>query len=117
MSVVNCRVKHIRPQYENLKIWMEQPENVYIGRPGIVFIEGARYPKNGSVFANPFKGEGALEKFKTYIRNRLIKEPELVQQLIALRGKNLGCWCHPSPCHGDVLLELIEEYYSGTQRF
>lgn len=110
MSLVNCRVKYIRPEFENLKAWNEHPENVYIGRPGIVFIEGARYPKNGSVFANPFKGEGSLEKFEVYIRKRLENEPELLQQLLALRGKNLGCWCHPNPCHGNVLLTLIKEY-------
>lgn len=23
-----------------------------------------------------------------------------------LRGKNLACWCHASPCHADVLLEI-----------
>lgn len=23
-----------------------------------------------------------------------------------LRGKTLGCWCSPKPCHGDVLLEI-----------
>jgi hypothetical protein len=23
-----------------------------------------------------------------------------------LRGKVLGCWCAPKPCHGDVLLEI-----------
>lgn len=26
----------------------------------------------------------------------------------ALRGKNLGCWCKPEACHGDVLIELLE---------
>jgi hypothetical protein len=26
---------------------------------------------------------------------------------VALRGKNLGCWCKPGdPCHADVLLEI-----------
>jgi len=28
-----------------------------------------------------------------------------------MKGKNLGCWCFPEPCHGNVLLELIDEYY------
>jgi len=110
MSVVNCRVKYIRPEYADLKAWMDHPDNVYIGRPGIVFIDGERFPKTGSVFANPFKGEGALEKFEVYIRQRLRKEPQLVEALRAMCGKQLGCWCHPAPCHGDVLLELIAEY-------
>jgi hypothetical protein len=24
-----------------------------------------------------------------------------------LRGKTLGCWCKPLPCHGDVIVELL----------
>ena len=39
MSVVNCRVKYLRPKYENLKVWVEDKDNIYIGRAGIVFIE------------------------------------------------------------------------------
>jgi hypothetical protein len=28
----------------------------------------------------------------------------------ALRGgKVLGCWCYPDACHGNVLLEIINE--------
>lgn len=26
-----------------------------------------------------------------------------------LRGKALVCWCAPLPCHGDVLLRLVNE--------
>jgi hypothetical protein len=27
---------------------------------------------------------------------------------VALRGKNLACWCAPgTPCHGDILLKLV----------
>lgn len=25
-----------------------------------------------------------------------------------LRGKVLGCWCAPRPCHGDVLAEIAD---------
>jgi hypothetical protein len=25
-----------------------------------------------------------------------------------LRGKRLVCYCHPLPCHGDVLAELAD---------
>jgi hypothetical protein len=27
----------------------------------------------------------------------------------ALRGKVLGCFCKPRPCHGDVLLEFVDK--------
>ena len=36
---VNCKVKFIRPQYKNLKEWVENENNVYIGRAGVVFID------------------------------------------------------------------------------
>jgi hypothetical protein len=26
-----------------------------------------------------------------------------------LKGKRLGCWCAPLPCHGDILAELADE--------
>jgi DNA modification methylase len=34
----------------------------------------------------------------------LIGEPGLRRRLAELRGKVLGCWCYPEPCHGDVLI-------------
>lgn len=33
----------------------------------------------------------------------------LQAKLESLRGKALGCWCAPEPCHGDVLVELAEQ--------
>eukprot|EP00128_Syssomonas_multiformis_P006581 Colp12_sorted_trinity150504_noHs@34497 len=114
-TVVNVKVAHIRPTYSNLKEWMEKPEHAYIGRAGIVFVEGKRFPPHASVFANPFKigkdgtRKGVMIKYEKYIRDRLRTDPGLKEQLKALRGKKLGCWCHPEPCHGDVLVKLIEE--------
>jgi len=112
-KVVNVRVKHIRPQYSNLKEWNEDKNNEYIGRGGIVFIDGVRYPENGSIWANPYKlevsREESLRKFREYIVKK-IKDENLYEKLIGLDGKNLGCWCKPESCHGDVLVELIEEY-------
>lgn len=50
MSVVNCKVVNIRPQYQNLKEWMNDSDNVYVGRGGIVFIDGERFPKKTHLF-------------------------------------------------------------------
>lgn len=113
MSIVNVRVAHIRPKYQNLKEWMQDPNNVYIGRGEIVFIDNVRFPPIGSLFCNPFKigkdgtREEVLRKYESYIINRLNNDPELCQQFLQLKGKTLGCWCHPDPCHGDVLLRLL----------
>lgn len=42
----------------------------------------------------------------------LIKNHDLIKDLHELDGKTLGCWCKTSPdvpCHGDTLIELLEE--------
>lgn len=31
-----------------------------------------------------------------------------LEQLAALQGKRLGCWCKPAACHGDVLAAAAE---------
>ena len=116
MSIVNCKVKYIRPQYDNLKKWMENSDNIYIGRAGVVFINKERFPKKASIFGNPYKidkntsREEVLEKYKKYIIKKILNDKFFYLELLKLRGKNLGCWCHPDPCHGDILLELIEKF-------
>ena len=56
MSVQNIRVVYIRPLgYHNLREWINDDKNVYIGRGGILFIDGERYPKESSKWHNPFK--------------------------------------------------------------
>ena len=108
------KVAHLRPQYENLRDWTEDRSNVYIGRAGVVFIDGRRFPPRPSCWANPFKiqatvsRDDVLAKYETYIRERVRSAPEQYD-IETLRGKRLGCWCHPEPCHGDVLVRLLEE--------
>ncbi len=70
---------------------------VYIGRP--------------SPWGNPFTigpdgtRREVIEKYREY----LLKNSELMAALPELRGKTLGCWCAPKPCHGDVLVELANK--------
>lgn len=91
MKVVHCK---------------REDHDVYIGRP--------------SKWGNPFSHkdntlakyktetrEEAIEKYREYILHR----KDLLDCLHELRGKILGCWCAPKPCHGDVLIELIMERF------
>lgn len=83
--------------------------DIYIGRP--------------SQFGNPYSHlsgtlaefkvdtrEEAIEKYREYILGR----PDLLALLPTLKGKRLGCFCRPQRCHGDVLIELIDELYPDT---
>jgi hypothetical protein len=109
------RSKNIRPKgYQNLMEWMKDDKNVYIGRKGIVFIDKVRFPKNSSIFCNPYKvgkdgtrGE-CLKKYKTHLKT-LMKDASFKAKMKNLKGKNLGCWCKPEKCHGDVLLKYVEK--------
>ena len=111
-SVVNVKVAHIRPEYDNLEEWMKVPNHVYIGRSGIVFINQARFPKVESVWANPYKVdknglEYCLVLYESWLRDKL--EREGVEEFVKLKGKTLGCWCKPKRCHGDIIIKLLEE--------
>jgi hypothetical protein len=72
--------------------------SIYIGRP--------------SPFGNPFEigrdgtREEVIEKFTSWIYGH----PDLMARVKSeLRGKDLVCFCHPRPCHGDVLLKIANE--------
>lgn len=72
--------------------------DVYIGRP--------------SEYGNPFKeGEdGTRAEVIQMFEEWLMRQPELVEQVKReLKGKVLGCWCAPLPCHGDVLARIANE--------
>lgn len=78
--------------------------DIYIGRAG----KG----KDG-YFGNPFKllpteSRGAtIERYKQYFYNRLETDPEFKQKVLQLKGKTLGCFCKPNPCHRDVIAEYL----------
>ena len=89
MKVVHCK---------------KEKYDVYIGRP--------------SKWGNPFSHkEGTLAQYKVASREEAIEkyrewimqQEDLMASLHELQGKTLGCWCKPKSCHGDILVELIEQ--------
>ena len=70
--------------------------DVYIGR--------------GSPWGNPFKIglDGTREQVIGKYRTRLALQMK-TKIKNELRGKVLGCWCAPLPCHGNVLAEIANE--------
>ena len=49
--------------------------------------------------------EEVIERFRAWLWNKLQSGEIPLAQLAALNGKKLACWCHPQPCHGDVLVK------------
>ena len=71
-----------------------------------------------SKWVNPFEitdkcpRDLALAKYEVHIRRR----PDLIAALPELAGKRLGCHCKQPdqevPCHGDILIRLLAEFFS-----
>lgn len=90
--------------------------DIYIGR--------GRCPKTGAIgeWGNPFTAiqhkktaasyqvETVEEAVESY-RKWLPTQPRLMAKLHTLKGKVLGCWCHPKPCHGQPSIDLIEQLF------
>lgn len=96
---------------------VSHPAAVYIGRAT------PRRGLTGSPWANPYQigqdGDRAvvIEKYRILMRARVRQDATARRHLLELAGKPLACWCRhegearteANACHGDVLIDLIEE--------
>ena len=78
-----CKVVNIRNTQE---------EYIYIGKV-------TKSPNLSKHFGNPF----SHLNYKNIEQERRLW---ILDNIKELRGKNLGCFCSPLPCHGDILLKL-----------
>jgi Domain of unknown function (DUF4326) len=79
--------------------------DVYIGRPskwGNPYKIGQANPVD--IKLGRLDRAGVLRHYETWIRS----QPDLLAALPELKGRILGCWCKPAPCHGDVLARLAD---------
>lgn len=76
--------------------------DVYIGRPGPwgnIFIIGPDGDRNQ-----------VCDKHDIWLREQIKLGSIEKSDLLALKGKRLGCWCGRAlRCHGDNIVRLIEE--------
>lgn len=75
---------------------------VYIGRP--------------SKYENPFKlqnkyddfeREVVVEKFRKLFYDKIESNSTFLNDILSLRGKILYCYCKPKQCHGDIIIEFL----------
>lgn len=62
-----------------------------------------------SDWGNPFlfPGDGDRNTVIAHYKQYLLWRPTLIKRLDELKGKVLGCWCHPEECHGDAIIEVM----------
>ena len=80
------------------------PYDVYIGRAG---------RGEDGYFGNPFPLINEMERpyvlnqYKEYFLKRVLEDEEFRRRILELKDKTLGCFCHPKPCHGDVIADWL----------
>ena len=74
--------------------------DVYIGRP--------------TVFDNPFfigingNRDAVCDQYKRYFWDKINEDQSFREQVMMLKGKTLGCFCHPKRCHGETIVAWFE---------
>lgn len=78
------------------------------------------YVGRGTPFGNPFaigeKDEDgkkidrdeAIRKYREHFYQKLQMDPNFKKQVLALKGKILGCHCVPMHCHTEVIIEYLD---------
>ena len=78
--------------------------DIYIGRAG---------HGHDGYFGNPFmltesvSRVSILMQYELWFYDRLARDPEFKRRIHELKGKVLGCFCHPKLCHGHIIAEYL----------
>jgi hypothetical protein len=117
MGVVMCEVIHITNHYPGTR-----PYDIYIGYAaswGEAGKWGNQFDVAGDLFQIAKREQAGhpdnddildVDLAVRLYKHWLLYTPaglRLQEDIDELRGKVLGCFCKPHPCHGDVLVELL----------
>jgi hypothetical protein len=96
-TVVNLKGHRGDPDFDDV---------VYVGRA----MHRGGWHLQVSPLASPFRPgpDGSREDVIDQYRAYLLGRPDLLALLPDLRGRRLGCWCLPEPCHAQVIAELAD---------
>ena len=68
-----------------------------------------------TVFGNPYfvgrdgDREEVLAKYRRYFLQRIENDLAFRTEVLNLRNCILACWCSPQRCHGEVIVEWLNE--------
>lgn len=79
---------------------------------GDLFVRIDRKTEWGNPFEMP--GDGSRDEVCDLFETRYLPfKRGLLKKIPALRGRVLGCWCHPEPCHGHTIARTVNLEASG----
>lgn len=92
---------------------------VYIGRgPGGTHMMNTD-PRERGWLGNPYIVNNEDERIDAVLNflddfvDKLKSDEEFYNEVKKIEGRNLGCFCAPKLCHGDVIIKFIEDGYDG----
>jgi hypothetical protein len=86
----------------------------------VVNVKSSKYDvmaDRSTIFGNPYHigKDGSREEViglhKLYFYKRVAVDPEFLKAVLSLKGKIVGCWCKPLPCHVDTIAEFVDIIY------
>jgi hypothetical protein len=80
---------------------------IYIGRGSPWGNIYSHLAKSAAEFRVATRAE-AVARYRQYALERLQREPDWIEPLRSQPDRDLGCFCKPQACHGDVLLEMLD---------
>ena len=108
-TVCNISIKNLRTRnIKNFIEWNSLPDKLYIGRDEQRHVPGTLCSKWANKFSVKKYGR---EKCLSLYRKHIL-DTDLYDCLGELANKELGCWCKPNKCHGDILIELFREKFN-----
>lgn len=113
ITVCNISVAALRARgINNFEEWSKLDNSLYIGR-NACYVKGATQSKWHNPYTVKKYGlERSLELYYDHIKS----DDNLYNSLDELEGKELGCWCKPNKCHGDILKKLYKEKKKRDKR-
>lgn len=105
-------IYNLRDQPKHTRYALES-DAVYVGRPNPRL--DSTLPGADGYFGNPFimgvhgNRKECIRLFEIEARERITVDAEYRARVRGLYGKRLYCWCAPSPCHAEVLEQLVGE--------
>ena len=75
-------------------------------------ISGITMIDRSTIFGNPFNisktriREQSIKQYRLWFYKKI--QLEMFREAVeSLRDKTLGCWCKPLDCHGDIIVEYL----------
>lgn len=81
--------------------------DVYMGRPGRGVPGPFGSPFGRKLFLRGEVRDEIIRKHADWFHQQVSIDLAFLGRVLALRGKRLGCFCAPKPCHADVIAKFV----------